>query len=555
LPRADLHELRQHVNLPFELSEGIGALRGWLDFKDGKPLGATVDVALRAVTLRLDPTVDPISVEEVEARVIGQRTDDGVSLTVQHLTFLNGDEVRWPQGDMKFSWRQKDGQAATGGEFTAQRLDVGQMAQIATRIPLGLSMRTLLAEVNPKGLVTDLIARWDGPVDAPTRYRVKAALNGLSLTSRSSDSPGGVGRPGLRGATMQLDATETGGQARIAMNGGTLDLPGVFDDPILVLDQLGAQLQWKIESVSAVDAPPKITVQVRDARFSNADAQGELTAQWTSGAGNGTARGGRYPGRLELDGKLSNGVATRTHRYLPLGLPKDIRQYVEYSVQGGRIVNAGFRVKGDLSDFPFYNARSGKDGEFRITAKIDDATYQFIPTTPTYSSPWPVLTKASVDLNLDRNNLLLSNGKAQLGNVQWTKVQTAIRNLDTEPVLSLDGAARGPLSEMLQFIHATPVNGWIGKALESSTGTGSADLKINLALPLKHVDTGSIVKGSVALAGNDVRITPDSPLLAAAKGSVEFSNKGFSVVGASAKLFGGVASFVGGGPAGGSVRC
>jgi uncharacterized protein (TIGR02099 family) len=565
LPRADLHELRQHVTLPFELSEGIGALRGWLEFKDGKPLGATVDVALRAVTLRLHPTVDPISVEEVEARVIGQRTDDGVSLTVQHLTFLNGDDVRWPQGDMKFTWRQQEGQPATGGEFTAQRLDVGQMAQIATRIPLGESLRTLLAEVNPKGLVTDLIARWDGPVGAPTRYRAKATLSGLSLSSRASESPGGVGRPGLRGATMQLDATEAGGQARITMNGGTLDLPGVFDDPILVLDQLSAQLLWKIEPSKAADTPSKMTVQVRDARFSNADAQGELTAQWTTGAASGAGtgagtgvgnvtRGGRYPGRLELDGKLSNGVATQTHRYLPLGLPKDIRQYVEYAVQGGKIVSAGFRVKGDLSDFPFYNARTAKDGEFRITAKIDDASYQFIPTTPTYASPWPVLTKASVDLSLDRNNLQLSNGKAQLGNVQWTKVQTAIRNLDTEPVLSLDGAARGPLSEMLQFINATPVSGWIGKALESSTGSGMADLKLNLALPLKHIDTGSTVKGSVALAGNDVRITPDSPLLAGAKGSVEFSNKGFAVVGASAKLYGGDATFDGGLQPDGAVR-
>ncbi len=53
LPRTDLRELRRHVGLPFELSEGDGALRAWIDIKNGSPLSATVDMGLRAVKLRL----------------------------------------------------------------------------------------------------------------------------------------------------------------------------------------------------------------------------------------------------------------------------------------------------------------------------------------------------------------------------------------------------------------------------------------------------------------------------------------------------------------------
>ena len=36
LPRADLRQLRRYVDLPFELSEGVGALRAWLDLRDGQ---------------------------------------------------------------------------------------------------------------------------------------------------------------------------------------------------------------------------------------------------------------------------------------------------------------------------------------------------------------------------------------------------------------------------------------------------------------------------------------------------------------------------------------
>ena len=559
LPRADVHELRQHVALPFELSEGAGALRGWFEMKDGRPESATVDVALRAVTLRLAADVDPLSIEEVQGRVIGQRRADGMTLAVQQVTFLTGDNIRWPQGDMKLTLRQREGQEVTGGEFSAQRLDVGLMAQIATRVPLGEALRKLLAELNPQGVITDLSAKWDGPLDAPKHYRAKGLLSGLSLASQPSSEPGGVGRPGLRNATIELDANEAGGDARLGIEHGEIDLPGVFDDPLLPLDQLKAQLVWKIEAAKAADQPPKISVQVKNAQFSNPDAKGELTAQWSPGQGVGLARGGRYPGRLELDCKLVNGLAARAYRYLPLGLSRETREYVQHAVQGGKLVSATFRVKGDLWDFPFYNARSNKDGEFRITAKVEDARYAFVPSVPAsganagYASPWPVLTKADVDIALDRGTLTLSNGRAQVGNLEFRGVQGAIRNLETEGQLALDATARGPLADMLRVVNTTPIGGWIGKALETSTGSGNAELKLSLAIPLMHMDNAT-AKGGVTLNGNDVRITPDSPMLAGAKGRIDFSNKGFSVVGASAKVYGGDLSFDGGMQADGAVR-
>ena len=565
LPRADVRELRQHVALPFDLSEGVGALRGWFDVKDGQPNVATVDLALRAVALRLGDSVESLRVEELEGRLLVQRNTDGVTLAVQRFTFLTGDGMRWPQGDMKLTWRQREGELSTGGEFSAQRLDVGQMAQVASRVPLGDALQRLLAELNPKGVIRDFDARWDGPLDAPLHYRAKGMLSGLALASRASIDPNGVGRPGLRNATLQLDATEAGGEARVGLSGGALELPGVFDDPLLPLDQLNAQVVWRIEPVR--DASPKVTVQVKDARFSNADAKGELSATWSTGAGTGLARDGRLPGRLELDARLEGGVAQHAYRYLPRGLSKETRDYIEHAAQGGKIASATFRVKGDLWDFPFRNAGPGKGGakngakggEFRINAKIEDATYAYIPSvpasgsTPARMSTWPVLTRASAELNLEGGVLEVRSGRAQVGNVEWSQVLVAVRNLDGDPILSLDGNAHGPLTEMLHFVATTPVGGWIGDALAASSGSGMADLKLGLVLPLMQRSSAS-VKGSVALAGNDVRIVPDSPLLAGAKGRVDFTHKGFAVVGASARLLGGDASFEGGTMPDGSVR-
>ena len=585
LPRADVRELRQHVELPFELSEGDGTLRGWFELKDGQPQAATVDLALRAVTMRLASNVEPLRVEEVEGRLVALRTKDGFSVEAQHLTFLIGDNIRWPRGDMQLALRQREGDdIVSGGSFSAERLDVGQMAQIAARIPLGDALRNLLAEVNPQGSISNLETQWDGPLDAPKHYAAKAQLSGVTLASRASDHPDGVGRPGLRNATLQLDATDAGGEARLGIQSGALELPGVFEEPVLAFDQLTAQVSWKIEAApvatsrgsivtSGPGAPPKITVQVKDARFANPDAQGEFKASWSTGAGpaaaqaaapgtaasSATSKGARYPGRLELEGKLTTAEAARTARYLPLGIPLGTREYVEHAVRGGKITGATFKVKGDLADFPFYNARQASDGEFRIAAKVEDVGFAFVPSLPAtgsqpaYVSPWPELAKVSGELVFDRASMEIRNARAQVGNIEWPKVQGGIKNLAEHSVLTLDAAARGPLAEMLQVVNGSPIGGWIGKALDKSTGTGNAELKLSLAVPLVHADQ-TTVKGSLQLAGNDVRISPDSPSLAAAKGRVDFTQKGFAVVGASARVLGGDATFDGGTQSDGSVR-
>ena len=564
LPRADVHALGEQVALPFQLSAGIGALRGWFDVTDGAPTAATIDLALRTVTLRLAADVEPLAVEEVEGRLIGQRNTDGVTLALQHFSFLTGDAVRWPQGDMKLAWRQREGQPASGGSFSAQRLDLGPMAQVASRVPLGDALRKLLAQLDPKGLVSDLSATWDGPLDAPVHYRVQGRISALALAAHASGAPGGIGRPGLSGAALQLDASDTGGQARVVMNGGAVALPGVFDDPLLVLDQLDAQLGWTITPASAPGVPPQLTVQVSGARFSNADAHGQLTALWRSDTGVA-----RYPGHLTLDGTVSDGVANRAYRYLPMGIPKPTRQYIEHSVQGGTLTRASFHVDGALADFPYFPARAASQpantrgnaaaGEFRIVAQVDNATFAFVPSLPesgnaaAYTSPWPALEQASVELDLDHGNLALRNGHAQLGSIAWGQVQGAIRHLEGGGVLTLDATARGPLAAMLRVVDTTPVGGWIGNALATSSATGNAELQLGLNLPLAHLAASS-VKGSVALAGNDVRITPASPLLADARGRVDFTDKGYAVAGASATLYGGAATLEGGSQPDGSVR-
>ena len=460
---------------------------------------------------------------------------------------------------MALRWRPGAGQRAPGGDFSAQRLDLALMAQIASRVPLGDAVRKLLGELDPQGVVSDLSARWSGPLDAPATYQLKGALSGLSLAAKPAAEPNAVGRPGLRNATIALNATEKGGDAKLSIVNGALEFPGVFEEPLVPMDQMSASLQWRVDAARAAGQPAKVALQLKDMRFANADLQGEMSGAWSTGSGQGVARGGRYPGNIELNGKVTHGAAIRVARYLPLGIPADTRSYVSRAVQGGTVQDLAVRVKGDLWDFPFHRARSAKEGEFRIAGHVEDVSFAYVPSAPAsgaqpaYESPWPAFSRVKGELIFDRATMEIRNAQARVYGVDLTHVQGGIRSLTERSVLTMEGSGRGPLQDMLRYVNTSPVGGWTHKALAQATGSGLADLKLALTIPLFDVGT-STVRGSVALAGNDVRISPDTPLLANAKTRVDFSQKGFSIAAGTARVLGGDASFDGGIQPDGTLR-
>ena len=246
-------------------------------------------------------------------------------------------------------------------------------------------------------------------------------------------------------------------------------------------------------------------------------------------------------------------------RYLPLGLPASARDYVERAVQGGTVTSASFEVKGDLWDFPFHGAKATRDSVFRIAGQAKDVTFAYVPHLPArdgqaaYESPWPVITRAEGELVFDRSSMTIRHAQGRIFNTELRGVAVQIKDFTHEPVVEIDGQARGALGDMLRYASTTPVGELIGGALSQAQATGNADLRLALQLPLGHSDHTTL-KGSVQLSGNDVRLRPDVPLLANARGRVDFTQKGVQVVGANARALGGELAFDGGSLPDGALR-
>lgn len=553
LPAGDVSRLRQHVSLPFELADGRGALRTWIDVDRGEWRELMVDLALADVQARLATHLQPLAVASLTGRVKAARQADGVQISGRHLQLVTREGQEWPLGDVALEWRQKQAltdQAVpgpvTGGRFRADRLDLGVLGSLAARLPLGRAMETTLQSLSPGGVVSGLDLRWTGSPDDPQRYEAQGRVSRLVLAPLASAQPEGIGRPGLAGADIDFTLSETGGKATLSMQQGALHFPGIFEDPAIPMNQLQARLEWRIQR--RPQAPPALEVQVSDARFGNDDGQGSLQATWRTGKGSGFGQGGYLPGEIDLTGRMTRLQAQRIAAYLPMGIPVAVRHYVGRAVKSGVIEDGSYVAKGDVWAVPFHQAN---EGVFRVAGRLSDAQIDYLPSVPpgsaepAWNSPWPGLTHVSGNLLFDRRSMTLDQLQGRLWGTQLRNVQARIDELGEQAVLRVEGEGRGPVADVLRFVEVSPIGQWIGGGMSPLSATGVGELKLGLSIPLLQPEKTQ-VQGSVTLAGSDVQIRPEIPTLMGARGRIDFSHKGFQIVGASARALGGELTLEGG---------
>lgn len=539
--QVDLAELRRYADLGVDLAQGVGSVRAWVDVARGDVTGATADLALDGVKVTVGPKLEPLALRGITGRLGAKVLAGGGEFSTQALQFETQDGLRWPGGNVRVAYFNGDARNPAHGDVVADRLDLAAMAQIANRLPLSDTLRQTLSQLAPKGLVEQVQASWQGPLAQPTRFAAKGRVLHLEVASRPLDA--GL-RPGIKGADIDFDLSQSGGRATVAMKNGSLDLPGIFEDPLLGFDQLSTDVQWKTDGA-------QISLSLPNLRFSNADAQGDAQIKWQTADGNagGAAPGaGRFPGLLDVQGSLSRADGTRVYRYLPLGLHKPVRDYVRDGVVAGTASNVKFKVKGNLHDFPF---ATSKQGDFRISADVHNATYAYVPAflLPQGSVQWPALTQLSGELVIDHAVLQVRGAHSTVAGaagLRIGKIDGVVDSLYAGATVSVTADAQGPLSEMLGVVvNGSPLGALMGKALEHANAAGAADYRFKLAFPIAAVDKAT-VRGSVTLAGNDLQVTPDTPRLTRARGVINFSETGFSVQGAQARSLGGDVKIDGG---------
>ncbi|MDW5441051.1 YhdP family protein [Polaromonas sp. SM01] len=537
-------------SLGIKLKAGTGALRAWVDVDNGQVIGGTADVALLEVDAQLGRALEPLALEAVSGRVGGRQLANGFDVATEGLQFRTRDGLQWPGGNAAIVYTGAEGKTPARGEVKADKLDLAALAQIANRLPLGHAAHASIAALAPKGLVDVVEAKWQGPLDAPISYSAKGRVTQLEIAALAAEAPpptpaaagtlhhAVIGRPGVRGATVDFDLSQQGGQAKVRINDGEIALPGIFEDPRVLFEQFSAEAQWKLMG-------PKIEVQLRNMVFANVDAQGVAQASWHTAEAvtahvPGSTHDTRFPGVLDLQGVLSRGDGSQVHRYLPLILPDAVRHYVRDAVTQGALSEVKFKVKGNLHDMPFADP---KLGEFRVSAKVAKAAYAYVPKSilPRDAVAWPALSELNGELVFDRASLQVNGAIGRVSGfpgLQVLKADARIPDLMHAATVQVKAELKGPLAEALGFVNTSPLGSMTNKALAKTVASGAADYQFQLSLPLSALDKTK-VQGSVNVPGNDVQFTPDTPQFTRLKGLVTFSESGFAIVGGQGRMLGG----------------
>jgi uncharacterized protein YhdP len=110
LSRIDVAQLKQYADPGVDVERARGAVRAWIDVQRGKVVGATADVALADVAVRVGGDLAPLQLASLSGRLSGKFAADSTVLATRGLAFDTADGIRWPGGN--FTLQQQDASGA-----------------------------------------------------------------------------------------------------------------------------------------------------------------------------------------------------------------------------------------------------------------------------------------------------------------------------------------------------------------------------------------------------------------------------------------------------------
>lgn len=519
---------------------------------------ATIDATLDDVDVQFDDALPALALKDVATQLhintTSQRTqaqsNTSYTIATKKLQFTTADGRSWKQGTVAAHLKTTAEHAVLGGSIDANAIDIGLTSHIGKSLPLQSTLRSVLHKQQPTGFVERLKLSWQGAPQSPSSYRLQAQGKQLTWTAQASDTSNKQGRatvgiPGAQGLNVDVDLTQAGGKLQLAIDDGHIELPGVFEYPRLNFDHLHGNLNWKIHN-------GQIQAHLSQLQLANNDLAANVQAKWHTQPNVAHDSPKRFPGILDLTGTIQRAKAEKVVRYLPLALGNDALRYVGASIRSGDVRNARIRIHGNVQDMPFDEAKPKKTNTevFHFEVPLRNTEFAFMPRYLQKASEksWPSLVKLNGLLTIDKNTLSLSNVTTRFSNAPDVRIHDLsahIPNLGSNLAVGVVAKLNGSLQQLFDVTRTSPLSGIINQALDTATATGNAKMQLKLGLPINHMHK-SIVQGTVQLNKNDVRITPETPLMASSTGTIKFDERGFGFKKIRTKLLGGNATLQGG---------
>lgn len=502
---ADLSAWRRWLPHPAAVGQGRGALRVWVDVAGGQVTGATGDLRLADVKLRLAPELPELDLTRLAGRLGWAREGAGFRIVMQRLGMVTRPGAVVEPTNLRLKFLPAQGRQPEQGELQAKNVDLRQWAGLADHFPLQPGFREILRNAAPRGDLLEIMATWKGLWSRPDDYAVQARFAGAGINPLGE-------WPGFSGFSGSVEASESVGKFSLTARDGKFNLPRGLGQEV-ALDTFTAQAGWR-------RTRDGIELSIAQATYANRDLAGTARGSYRM-----TPEG---PGWADLSGTVSRADGRAVGRYLPLAVNEDTRHWLRSAIGAGQVSDLAWRLHGNLKEFPF--ARPGS-GTFQVTCKVTGVELDYMPG-------WPKIRGIDGRMAFRGKSMEIQAERGAILGAKLSRVKAAIPDLEThDERLEISGEAEGPTAEFLQFVEQSPVGGMIDDFTAGMQAQGAGKLALKLEIPLRR-SAQSKVAGSYQFARNRFILPEGLPPLDQASGRVDFTESGVRVQNATAQFLG-----------------
>ncbi|HYG31616.1 MAG TPA: YhdP family protein, partial [Methylophilaceae bacterium] len=512
----DIAAWRNWITYPFDLREGFGAAQFWADFSKGEIRRVTSDVVFRNVHTKLSENSQDIRLSQLSGRLRWIRHENGDEFRAQRVKLAMADGLNMQDGNL--GWREQvttNGKSIEG-DIQLDEIRLETLRSFAAYLPLPAATMQKIADIAPVGELRKLNLHWkgvttdaEGKYQLPDTYSIRTQFAGLGMQADDKI-------PGFANLSGRLDANEAKGLLVLNSRQATLDFNKVFRNPIPA-DALTGQIEWN---------------RNRDR------TEFRLTRLALSNAHLAAIANGRYldnsktSDSIDLQATASRADARFASNYYPLILSKGLMDWLDKAIIAGQGEDIRVELKGNLHDFPFPDDRKGL---FKVTAKVNNGVLEF-------AEGWPRIDGITLDMLFHGTRMELNATEGNLLGNRITQAQVVIPVLNaTQPVLTVNGQAQGPVNEGIRYVNSSPIRETMGGFTDALQASGNGKLNLQLTVPLHNV-AATRFKGAYTVSNGSLA-SPDLPTLTRVNGKVDFTESTLRAQNVNAWIYGGPAQF------------
>lgn len=514
----DLAAWKPWIDYPFDIASGRGALSLWFGFAQDRIVETNAQIALTDVDARLAAKLPRLQMRSVQGELGVKESKLGFSMIglgkpdlaydgyTRHLSMVTREGKSLEPADLSAHWEPADSKGPERGDVRIQRIDLAPLAALSSRFPLPAAIRDALATMQPQGVLSDASMQWSGPLQQPTTYSARAHFDRLGMQPYAQ-------WPGFTQLSGQFELSNAGGKLSFEGSKSRIDYPQELTAGAIDLDVLKARLNWRMQQ-GVTD------VQIENIQAQNADVAASLRGS--------VQVGDEVPTVVDLTAEATRGQGAAAYKYIPF-IGADLQHWLQQAIVGGTARDIRFRMKGAVDDFPYADAQKG---QFKISAKIDDAQLRYEPD-------WPAINAISGAITFDGPSLRIDASRATVLGARLHAVEAKFDDVYHDaPLLSVKGEAQAPTASFLEFIAKSPVQDMLNGLTKDWRAEGNGQLRLALQLPLADFSK-SKVDGSFSFANNVLRPGLGDASISKLSGKVDFSADTVSSSGLKGQYLGG----------------